>query len=181
MTLIQIIDAFTFYGIDVLLLSWLTNIIVHLLKISVLKKMQKKLLTFVPFIVGTVLYAAYAGIRELSFAYLLEHYTAVLEYGITVGSTSTLLYVVYEQFVRGEKSFSAGEEVIKALICGFVPTEKQEQTAKDIAAAISRDVTGNGAARTAEILSENLNEGVSEKEVVLLSKLIIEALANLSV
>lgn len=181
MTIIQIIDTFTFYGADVLLLAWLTNIIVHLLKISVLKKMQKKLLTFVPFIVGTVLYATYAAVRNLSFTYILINYTSVLEHGLSVGAASTLLYVIYEQFVRQDKSLSASEGVIKALISGFVPTDKQEQAAKRIAEAIAKDVTGSGAARTAEILSGDACEGVTENEIALLSKLIIEALANLRV
>ena len=135
MTLIQIIDTFTFYGADVILLAWLTNITVYLLKISVFKKMQKKLLTFVPFITGTVLYAAYAAVRNLSFTYIFANYTQILEHGLSVGAVSTLLYVIYEQFVRQDKSLTAREGVIKALIAGFVPTDKQERTAKLIAEA----------------------------------------------
>ena len=179
MTLIQIIDTFTFYGADVILLAWLTNVTVYLLKISVLKKMQKKLLTFVPFITGTVLYAAYAAVRNLSFTYIFANYTQILEHGLSVGAVSTLLYVIYEQFVRQDKSLTAREGVIKALIAGFVPTDKQERTAKLIAEAVAKDVTGSGAERAAEILFNNSGEDVSEKEIALLSKLIIEALSGL--
>lgn len=179
MTIIQIIDTFTFYGVDVILLAWLTNIIVHLLKISVLRKMQKKLLTFVPFIVGTVLYAVYAAIRNLSLPYIFINYTSVLEHGISVGAASTLLYVIYEQFVRQEKSFTASENVIKTLIEGYVPEEKLEATARLIAETIAKDVTGSGAARTAEILADSTEEDVSKTQIELLSRLIIEALAGL--
>ena len=55
-----------------------------------------------------------------------------------------------------------------------------ESVAKEIAAAIERDVTGNGANRAAEILKENGIEEISERDVQLLSKLIIETLAHIN-
>lgn len=52
LTIIKIIDAFTFYGVDVLLLAALTAVVTQVLKISVLKKLKKKILTFLPFVLG---------------------------------------------------------------------------------------------------------------------------------
>lgn len=181
MTLIQIIDTFTFYGIDVLLLAVLTCLTVQLLKVTLLKKLNKKLITFLPFFFGSLFYAAYAAARNLSLEYLLTNYVDVLEHGISVGAAATLLYVMYEQFVREKnKGLSAVESVIKTLIEGYVPTDNVEKVAKSIAEVLEKDVTGNGAKRAAEILSENSEENVTEHDIQLLAKLIIETLAHIS-
>jgi len=179
MSFIQIIDTFTFYGVDVLLLAALTATTVQLLKISVFKKLQKKLLTFLPFFVGTLFYAVYAGVKELSFFYLIENYVSVLEHGFSVGAAATLLYVLYEQFVRDKKQTSVAESVISTLIEGYIPSEKIQTVARLIADAIEKDVTGNGAKRAAEIIAEN-SEEISERDIALLSKLIIETLAHIA-
>ena len=181
MTLIEIIDTFTFYGIDVILLAALTAVIVQIFKVTLFKKLNKKLLTFLPFAVGTLLYAIYAGIRNLSFTYVLHEYVSVLEHGISVGAAATLLYVLYEQFVR-EKACgqTACESVISTLIQGYVPSDNVESVAKQISEAIEKDVTGSGAKRAAEILAENSEEGVTERDLQLLSKLIIETLAHIN-
>lgn len=180
MTIIKIIDTFTFYGLDVVLLAFLTAIVVQICKVTFLKKMKKKLLTFLPFTVGVIFYAVYAALKNWSLSYLLTEYVSVLEHGVSVGSVATLLYVLYEQFVREKTYVSATEGVISTLIEGFVPTDKIESVAKEIAQAIERDVTGNGAARTSEILTENSEEEISERDLELLSKLIIETLAHVN-
>ncbi len=180
MSIIQIIDTFTFYGIDVLLLAAATAVFVQILKISVFRKLKKKLLTFLPFVCGTLFYSAYAAIRELSLFYVLENYVLILEHGISVGAAATLIYVLYEQFVRDKKGISVAESVVKTLIEGYVPTEKTKTVARLIAEAIEKDVTGNGAKRAAEIIAENSEEQINERDIALLSKLIIETLAHLA-
>ncbi|MDE6667858.1 MAG: hypothetical protein K2K38_05875, partial [Clostridia bacterium] len=180
LTIIKIIDTFTFYGLDVVLLATLTAITVQICKVTFLKKMKKKLLTFLPFTVGIVFYAIYAALKNWSLSYLLTEYVSVIEHGISVGSVATLLYVLYEQFVRDKSTTSATEGVISTLIEGFVPTDKVESVAKEIAQAIERDVTGNGAARTSAILTENAEGEISERDLTLLSKLIIETLAHVN-
>lgn len=180
LTIIKIIDTFTFYGLDVVFLAFLTAVTVQICKITFLKKMRKKLLTFLPFAVGTIFYAAYAALKNWSLYYLLAEYASVLEHGVAVGSVATLLYVLYEQFVRDKKTSSATEGVISTLIEGFVPTDKTERVAKEIAEAIERDVTGNGAIRAAEILTENSAEEINGRDLELLSKLIIETLAHIN-
>ncbi len=181
MTLIEIISTFTFYGFDVLALSAVTAIIVQIFKKTFMKKVQKKLITFLPFALGTVLYAIYAALRNLSFFYIVNNYVSVLEHGFSVGVVATLMYVMYEQFVREKSGLTATQGVVAALIEGYVPSDKLEDVAKAIADAIAKDVSGDGAKRTAEILTENSEESVSENEIVLLSKLIIEALVHLKV
>ncbi|MDE6001651.1 MAG: hypothetical protein K2G96_04975, partial [Clostridia bacterium] len=63
MSIIQIIDTFTFYGIDIIILAAATAVITQVLKKTLLKKVKKKLITFLPFGLGTLFYAVYAGIR----------------------------------------------------------------------------------------------------------------------
>lgn len=180
MTILKIIDTFTFYGIDVVLLAALTAVTVQIFKLTFLKNFKKKLLTFLPFIVGTAYYAVYAGLVNWSVSYVINEYADVLEHGVSVGAVATLTYVLYEQFVREKSPTSATEGVISTLIEGYVPSDSVESVAKEIAAAIERDVTGNGANRAAEILKENGIEEISERDVQLLSKLIIETLAHIN-
>lgn len=180
MTILKIIDTFTFYGLDVALLAVLTAITVQICKVTFLKKAQKKLITFLPFTVGAIYYAVYAALVNWSLSYLLTEYVSVLEHGVAVGSVATLLYVLYEQFVRAKKSPSISEGIISTLIEGYVPTDRIESVAKQIAEAIERDVTGNGALRAAEIICENSEGELAERDVELLSKLIIETLAHVN-
>lgn len=181
MTVIEIIDLFTFYGIDVILLAALTAILVQIFKKTLLKKLNKKLITFLPFALGTFLYAAYTAALNLSLVYLVTEYVSVLEHGFSVGATATLLYVLYEQFVRENVSgLTATEGTIATLIDGYVPAKSVNATARLIASAIEKDVTGDGAKLTADILAKNAGKDVTEQNIQLLSKLIIETLAHLN-
>ena len=180
LSFIQIFNTFTFYGIDVSLLALLTTLVTQLLKKLIFKGSNKKLVTFLPFLLGTLFYAVYAAVRHLNLSYLLEEYVTVLEHGISVGAVATLYYVLYEQFVRQKDNLSDTERVISTLIEGHVPSESLETAAKAIAEAIARDVTGSGATRTKEILSEYSNGEMNERDLQLLSKLIIETLAHMT-
>ncbi len=181
MTVIEIIDAFTFYGLDVILLAAATAVAVQLCKVTFLKRLNRKIVTFLPFTLGTLFYAAYAAGKNLSLAYLVTEYVSVLEHGVAVGAAATLLYVLYEQFVREKKQgLTAAEGVIATLIEGYVPTKSAERVAKLVAEAIEKDLTGGGAERVAKLIAENANADVSERDVELLAKLVIEAVAHLN-
>jgi type IV secretory pathway VirB6-like protein len=180
LTIIEIIDTFTFYGIDVILLAAATGLIVQLLKSTILKKCKRKIITFLPFFIGCVLYAVYAALYNFSFVYLLEHFTDILEHGFGVGALSTVIYVWYEQFIREKTVTSQTVGVISTLIEGYVPSDKLESCAQQIADAIEKDVTGDGATKAAEILSDCSEEGISERDISLLAKLIIETLAHIN-
>lgn len=181
MTIIEIIDAFTFYGLDVLILALATSVTVQICKVTFLKKANKKLLTFLPFTLGTLFYAIYAAVKNLSLAYLVTEYVSVIEHGISVGAAATLLYVLYEQFVREKKQgLTPAEGVISTLIEGYVPSKRVEAVAKLIAEAVEKDVSGAGAEKTAQIITENARENVTEQDIALIAKLIIESLAHLN-
>ena len=116
MTVIKIIDAFTFYGFDILLLAVLTAATVQIFKLTFLKKCKNKLYTFLPFGLGAFYYAAYTVLVNWNFTILLDGYTDILEHGFSVGSLATLLYVLYEQFVRDKKASTPAEGIISTLI-----------------------------------------------------------------
>lgn len=180
MTLLEILDAFTFYGLDIMLLAILTTLSVQLLKISILKKCQKKILTFLPFVVGSLFYGAYTVLYNMDFRILITDYVGILEHGFSVGALSTIIYVWYEQFIRGKNEQSATEGVIATLIEGYVPTDAVANAATRIAEAIQKDVTGDGANKATDILKEYCGEDMDEKDIKLLSRLIIETLAHMN-
>jgi hypothetical protein len=180
LTIIEIIDTFTFYGVDVIALAAATCLMVQLLKLTIFKNCKKKVLTFLPFVIGTILYAAYATVCAFNFFYVFKNYSEVLEHGFAVGALSTVIYVWYEQFIREKKTTSTSASIIATLIEGYVPSDEIESIAESIANAIEKDVTGNGAKKAAEILTENKGEEITEKDIALLSKLIIETLAHIS-
>ena len=179
LSFIKIFSTFTFYGIDISCLALATTLLTQLLK-KLIFKTNKKLVTFLPFVLGTIFYAAYAAVRNLSLSYLLDEYVTILEHGISVGAVATLYYVLYEQFVRTKSNISQTEKVISTLIEGYVPSNNLEEAAKSIAEAIARDVTGNGATRAKEILAQYSEGDVNERDLQLLSKLIIETLAHMT-
>lgn len=180
MSFFQIINTFTLYGFDIGGLAVITSFLTQLFKNLLFKNKQKKLATFLPFILGTLLYAVYAAVRNLSFVYLIENYVSVLEHGISVGAVATLYYVLYEQFVRVKDNLSETESVISTLIEGFVPSKNVEAAAKAVTAAIEKDVTGNGAQKAREIILSYSDGNISENDIELLSRLIIETLAHLT-
>ena len=180
MSFIQIFSTFTFYGLDISLLALLTVTVTQVIKKTVLKNAQKKLITFIPFMLGTLFYAVYAGLRHLSFCYILNEYVSIMEHGISVGAVATLFYIMYEQFVRVKSGLSETESVIATLIEGFVPTDSVEEAAKEVAKAIERDVTGNGATKAQEILAEYSHGEADERDLQLLAKMIIETLVHLT-
>ena len=181
MTVIEIIDAFTFYGLDVIALAAATVLSVQILKLTLFKKCQKKVLTFLPFVIGCILYAGYAALRNLSFLFVLNNYVSVIEHGFAVGALSTVIYVWYEQFIRNKKPASLAEGIIATLIDGYVPDGETEKLAREIATALERDVTGDGANKIACILNDNRGDEVTERDVTLLARLIIDTLAHLTV
>lgn len=179
LTVFEIIDAFTFYGLDIFVLAAATGILVQILKLTLLKNCQKKIITFLPFLIGSLLYTGYSALIRLSFRYVLDNYVNVLEHGFSVGALSTLIYVWYEQFVRNKDKVSATAGVISTLIEEYVPKENVLKIAEEIARAIEKDVTGDGARKTAEILAANSLETVTENDIKVLSRLIIETLAHI--
>ena len=180
LTIIQLINTFTFYGIDTVLLASLTTVTVAIIKKLFFKKASKKLLTFLPFIVGTLFYCGYSALVNFSLTPIINDISEHLEKGFAVGATATVIYIIYEQFLRGNRSASIFESVTKTILQGYIKSEELDATAKSACEALLNDVTGSALERVREIISEHAEEGTGEREILLLAKTLCDTLSHLN-
>lgn len=110
MTILQYLSAFRLFGGDVLVLGLAVTIAVSVLKKTALKNAPKKLFVFLPFALGTIVFAAFRCLAELSAAPLASDLAATFEGGFACGCAATLYYVVYEQFLRVKQSAAGNAE-----------------------------------------------------------------------
>lgn len=110
MTILQYLSAFRLFGGDVLVLGLAVTIAVSVLKKTALKNAPKKLFVFLPFALGTIVFAAFRCLAELSAAPLTNDLAATFEGGFACGCAATLYYVVYEQFLRVKQSAAGNAE-----------------------------------------------------------------------
>lgn len=165
---------------DVVLLAALTAVVVQIFKLTFLKNVAKKFITFLPVALGILFYAVYAAIWHLDFFYVFNNFCAIIEGGISVGAVATLLYVIYEQFMRGQGPSDTGEAVVFSLIDGYVAAENALKVAKLICEILLSCKGEESAEKTKEILTENANEGITETDIGLLTDLIIETFAHIT-
>lgn len=158
MTILQYLSAFRLFGGDVLVLGLAVTIAVSVLKKTTLKNAPKKLFVFLPFALGTIVFAAFRCLAELSAAPLTNDLAATFEGGFACGCAATLYYVVYEQFLRVKQSAAgnaenaaaaenatsenaaaenaptdgarSAEETVRTLLKTFVSAETAEEAAK---------------------------------------------------
>lgn len=104
MTILQYMSAFRLFGGDVLVLGLAVTIAVSVLKKTIFKNAPKKLFVFLPFLLGTLAFAAFRCIAELSVLPLTDGLAETFEGGFACGCAATLYYVVYEQFLRVKQS-----------------------------------------------------------------------------
>ena len=180
MTIIQLINTFTVYGIDTVLLAVLTTVTVAIIKKLFFRKTSKKLLTFLPFIIGTLFYCGYSALINQSFSHVINGVSAHLEKGFAVGATATILYVIYEQFVRGDTSTPLFESVAKTILSGYVISDELDEAAKSAYEAVLNDVTGSALERVRNIISEHADENTDEREILLLAKTLCDTLSHLN-
>ena len=179
MTITKIIGAFTLYGVDVIFLAVLTTVLIQLLKLFIPKSAAKKLLTFLPFLIGTALYAGYFALLKGSAKTIISEYVSVVEHGFSVGALSTVVYVLYEQFVRGEKQKSLSAAVCENLLTGYIAGDLSA-VAAEVASIVESDVTESALQKVKNKIAENAAEGVDERDIILLSKAVIETLSHIN-
>lgn len=170
MTILQYLSAFRLFGGDVLVLGLAVTILVSVLKKTVLKNASKKLFVFAPFVLGTVLFAAYRCLAELSAAPLTSDVAATFEGGFACGCAATLYYVVYEQFLRVKQSggSAAGAEAdtppenaaVQTPAADMVPADCAGQ--KPLRALLKPFVSSETAAQAAEAICSG--QGAMTKE-----------------
>ena len=145
MTILQYLSAFRLFGGDVLVLGFAVTVAVSVLKKTALRNASKKLFVFAPFVLGTLLFAAYRCLATLSAAPLTDDIAATFEGGFACGCAATLYYVVYEQFLRAKQSAAGGTAAAQS-----------EDTA---AAAADKDMVPASAAADADMVSASTAAG----------------------
>lgn len=160
MTYIEIIDFITFYGVDVAVLGILTSALTQILKTTFLKNASNKLYAFLPVIIGTVLYAAYAFI---SHGFCVDNFAYVLEKGFSVGAAATVIYVVYEQFTCGKLKLPTTVQVVEVMIASCIEAEKLNSVAQKIEDEFDGSDLQSAAEKITVTLCEN-SQGEADKE-----------------
>ena len=145
MTILQYLSAFRLFGGDVLVLGFAVTVAVSVLKKTALRNASKKLFVFAPFVLGTLLFAAYRCLATLSAAPLTDDIAATFEGGFACGCAATLYYVVYEQFLRAKQSAAGGTAAAQS-----------EDTA---AAAADKDMVPASTAAAADMVSASTAAG----------------------
>lgn len=163
MTFFEIMDLIAFYGVDVFVLAVLTSCLSRILKTTVLKNAPDKLYTLLPFIVGVIVYIIYTVISRVSFSYAFLNFGVVFEQGIKTGGVATVVYIVYEQFIRGKTSLTLTENALAALLADFVAEGEQDAAAAEIIKSPEK---------AEEIMSEYKREDADERKLSEFIKLI---------
>ena len=169
MTFFEIIDLIAFYGVDVVVLAVATAFLTQILKTTVLKNAPNKLYTFLPFIVGVIVYVVYTVISRVSFLYAFSNFVTVFEQGIKTGGVATVVYIVYEQFIRGKTSFTLTENALAALLADFVAEGGADAAAAEIIKSPEK---------VEEIMSAYKRENADERKLSEFIKLIKKLLSR---
>ncbi|MBE7088494.1 MAG: hypothetical protein E7370_03115 [Clostridiales bacterium] len=176
----ELISAFSLYGEEVILFAFLTTVAIQIAKNNLLKSVNKRLLTFMPFLIGTVIYAVYLYF-SFGIEYLLKNATAVFEHGIAVGTLSTFMYIIYEQFIRKTcPTLSISESLALSYISTYVKEELREDVAKKICEVVNSTTESEGVLLIKDLILQNAQTEILDDELIALCSLIYKSLISLS-
>ena len=152
MELFQFVSYLRQFNADVLLIGAAVWALTAVLKRTLLKNVKRKYMTFVPFVLGILLYAAFTALTG-GFDAGVSALAPMFAQGVACGSLATVIHVVYEQFLRGNGGLSLKAQCVKALLadCG----EIADADAEAIAAAVGTDEEG-AMQKIAKIAGEEL-------------------------
>lgn len=178
MNFIEIIDFVTFYGVDVAVLGILTSALTQVLKTTVFKNAPNKLYAFLPVIIGILLYSLCS---LLTHGFNFEGLGLVLEKGFSVGAAATVIYVVCEQFTRGNLKLPTAEQVVEAMIADCIEADRLSAVAQKIEDEFDSSDLQSASERIAATLCENAVGEADSESFAALSLLIAQTLARIKV
>ena len=149
------------FNVDVLVIGvavWGLN---KLLQNTLLKKVDGKYLTFVPFVLGALLYAAYAACTG-AFSQGAAAVGGVIAEGMTCGAVATVIGIICDK-VSAEEGPSVRAACVQTLVGEFCAIT--EQQAEEIAAAFLRD-----ADEARSLLTEAVGESAAQSLFPLLER-----------
>lgn len=150
MTYFEIMELFTYYGVDVAVLGIIASALTQILKTTLLKKAPNKVYTFLPFVLGLALYFAYAAFARCELFGSAEGVFYIAERGLSVGAAATMVYVIYEQFIRGSQNPENIKLLaVKALLEGYFEGDKLSEVLQ-IVQSVTPSATAGETAKAVE-------------------------------
>ena len=109
---------------------------------------NRKFITFLPFLVGALLYAAYAALCGGA----ATDWAEALNSGITCGSLATVIEMVYRQFLHGEEK-DVRVACVQAMLSGWA--QLSDEQAQDLIGTLEQADEERAKAEIAAIYHEN--------------------------
>lgn len=166
MTIAQLIDLLRSYGVDILILGAADALLTALIGKIPEKILPKKYLTFIPFLLGFLLYALFFPlIRNLS----AEDFSVVLERGFGVGLTAILCNLLFARLTGKKDGTSGAASLVKQLLKDCIKEPALTEAAEKISEAFFGETEGtdgdeNQADGTSETEDKSETNGTSETE-----------------
>ena len=132
MTIAQLIDLLRSYGVDILILGAADALLTALIGKIPEKILPKKYLTFIPFLLGFLLYALFFPlIKNLS----AEDFSVVLERGFGVGLTAILCNLLFARLTGKKDGTSGAASLVKQLLKDCIKEPALTEAAEKISEA----------------------------------------------
>lgn len=168
----QFLEIMKEYSIAVLIIAFIVCGFTALIK-KFVPDDYKKFLTFVPFILGIILYAIYLLITK-GFSGILKPET--ITSGFECGAAATVYYVLYEQFIRQKKlpiAVSKEKLLITGMLTNIVELECLEEVSEKIVNILKGDTAESERIKTCEeIIKQSAVLNIKDSEIKILTKLI---------
>lgn len=181
MSIVQLVNIFEKYSLDALLLGIAVCLLTSLVKKLIPDKL-KKFLTFIPFVFGILIYAAYLyfimGKSEI-------FTTQTLAVGVRCGMAATIYYVLYEQFIRGKKKYADTSDPRELVVAGQIEPIILESYLKELPRQIVAGVEKSLADASYCVnyivgaVRGKTRPAVSEDDLIAVGKLIVLTLSEL--
>ena len=166
MTIAQLIDLLRSYGVDILILGAADALLTALIGKIPEKILPKKYLTFIPFLLGFLLYALFFPlIKNLS----AEDFSVVLERGFGVGLTAILCNLLFARLTGKKDGTSGAASLVKQLLKDCIKEPALTEAAEKISEAFFGETEGidgdeNQADGTSETEDKSKTNGTSETD-----------------
>ena len=145
MTIAQLIDLLRSYGVDILILGAADALLTALIGKILEKILPKKYLTFIPFLLGFLLYALFFPlIKNLS----AEDFSVVLERGFGVGLTAILCNLLFARLTGKKDGTSGAASLVKQLLKDCIKEPALTEAAEKISEAFFGEREGTNGDET---------------------------------
>ena len=145
MTIAQLIDLLRSYGVDILILGAADALLTALIGKIPEKILPKKYLTFIPFLLGFLLYALFFPlIKNLS----AEDFSVVLERGFGVGLTAIFCNLLFARLTGKKDGTSGAASLVKQLLKDCIKEPALTEAAEKISEAFFGEREGTNGDET---------------------------------